>query len=401
MDEVVNTVLMNDPQIRAGFEWICQAEGELVQACLKPNPTLGISQTLLSLGPPFTEDRQGGPPQFDVTIAWPIDWYLYGKQAAAIRVANWGVRIGQAEYAELVRRRLLEASLAYYEVAQAKALLELARQDVANFRRIEELTQRAVAGGGRPKVELSRIRLDRLQAEQNLRDASNALVAAKAALLALMGRVDGVEQFDVVENLDDLDQVQLTEDVDWFTLALTNRPDLSALRLRLAQARAETESQRRQAKPEVTPMIGYTRQFQERAIGFPDADSFGFGVDLTLPVHNRNQGNIRRAAAVARQQEYDLQAGLVELRAEITQVENDLRTALENSKAIADEQLKLAAEVRDSLNQAYEAGGRPLIDALDAQRNYRETFRLYIESRVNLGRAIVRFNAAVNEAIIR
>jgi cobalt-zinc-cadmium efflux system outer membrane protein len=55
--------------------------------------------------------------------------------------------------------------------------------------------------------------------------------------------------------------------------------------------------------------------------------------------------------------------------------------------------------VRDSINKAYEAGGRPLIDVLDAQRNYRETYRLFIESRANLGRAEARYHALLGRKV--
>lgn len=90
---------------------------------------------------------------------------------------------------------------------------------------------------------------------------------------------------------------------------------------------------------------------------------------------------------------------MVDLRAEVVEAEQDLRTALANARAVADEQLDLAIDVRDSLNIAYEAGGRPLIDVLDAQRNFRETYRIYIESRANYGRAVVRFNAVLGRRV--
>ena len=120
---------------------------------------------------------------------------------------------------------------------------------------------------------------------------------------------------------------------------------------------------------------------------------------MTLPFFDRNQGNRSRAMSIAVQQRFELQTGLVELRSEVIQADQELRTALANAKAVAEEQLKLAGEVRDSLNKAYEAGGRPLIDVLDAQRNYRETYRLFIESRANLGRAGVRFNATLGRKV--
>lgn len=120
---------------------------------------------------------------------------------------------------------------------------------------------------------------------------------------------------------------------------------------------------------------------------------------MTLPISDRNQGNRGRDASVAAQQMWELQAGLVDLRAEVVEADQELRTALANAQAVADEQLRLAEDVRDSLSRAYEAGGRPLIDVLDAQRNFRETYRLFIESRANLGRAAARYNAVLGKRV--
>jgi cobalt-zinc-cadmium efflux system outer membrane protein len=399
LDQVINATLLADPRLRAGFESINQANGDALQVALRPNPDLGIAQTLLPLTRPFTEDAQGGPPQLDVGVSYRIDWFLFGKRAAAMQAAGLGVRVSEAEFADLIRQRVLEAATAYYDVLEAKALLELARQDAANLKQVEEITRKAVEGGGRPQVELGRIRLDRLRAEQSVRDAENDLVAAKARLRALMGRGDLDPTFDVRGTLEDITTPEILGLDESFAIATQNRPDIAALRWRIRQAQAGVVSEQRQAYPEVTPQIGYTRQFQRKAIGFPDANSFGFGLEMSLPVFDRNQGNRYRAASVTAQQQFELQAGLVELRSEVIQADQELRTVQANARAVAEEQLKLAGEVRDSLNKAYEAGGRPLIDVLDAQRNYRETYRLFIESRANLGRAGVRYNAVLGKRV--
>ena len=89
----------------------------------------------------------------------------------------------------------------------------------------------------------------------------------------------------------------------------------------------------------------------------------------TLPLFDRNQGNRAKAQSVATQNCYNLQAGLVDLRAEIEEAVRDFNTAYQNARSVAQEQLKLAAEVRDSITKAYDAGGRPLIDVLDAERS--------------------------------
>ncbi len=398
-DQVINAVLLADPRIRAGLESISQANADALTASLKPNPTFNLNGTLLPLTRPFTVDRQGGPPQLDVGLAYPIDWFLFGKRAAAMQSAGLGVRVSEAEYADLVRRRVLEASTAYYDLLEAKALVDLAGQDLENLVRVENVTEKAVEGGGRPRVDLDRIRLDRLRSEQGLRDAMNKSVAATATLGALLGRADADPAFNVAGAFArEVAEVPLTADAA-FAFAIEHRPDLSALQWKRQQAQADTVVEDRKAYPEITPVVGVTRQFQQKAIGFPDASSFGVGLSMTLPVHDRNQGNRAKAASVVVQNQYEYQAGVVALRAEVVQADQELRTAAANARAVAGEQLKLAEQVRDSIAQAYAAGGRPLIDVLDAQRNYRETYRLYINSRAAYGRAAVKFNATLGKQV--
>ena len=65
---------------------------------------------------------------------------------------------------------------------------DLARQDTENLTRLEAATRQAVDAGGRPVVELNRVRLDLLKSQQDLREADSALAVAKAKLRAQFGR---------------------------------------------------------------------------------------------------------------------------------------------------------------------------------------------------------------------
>jgi cobalt-zinc-cadmium efflux system outer membrane protein len=401
LDQAINACLLADPKLRAGFEVINQANADALSASLKPNPTLFTDIQLLPLTRPFTVERQGGPPQQDVQVGYPIDWFLFGKRAAAMASAGLGVRVSEAEYADLIRQRVTEVALAFYDVLEAKELLELARQDVQNFERVEASIRKAVEAGGRPKVELSRVRLDLLRSQQSLREAEAAVVAAKARLQALLGRTDADPTFDVDGSLAaPLTAVPLPVE-EAFSLAIQNRPDLQALRWKVSQAQANTEVERRKAFPEVTPTFGYTRQYQTKAIGFPDANSWSASVEMTLPFFDRNQGNRAKAASVMVQNQREVQASEVALRAEIVTVHKELLTAHANARSVGQEQLQLATEVRDSINKAYEeAKGRSLLDVLDAQRNYRETYRLYINSRAAYWRALYKFNSALGKQVV-
>jgi len=401
LSEAIRAVLQNDPVLRAGYQEIRQAYGDYVTATLKDNPELEVVQAMLPYGRRFIPDvAEGGPPQLDIMLNFPIDWFVFGKRSAAMVAAMNGLQAIQAEYADLVRVRVMEGALAYVDVLEAQSLWDLGQQDVANLERVEELTRLAVENDARPQVELQRIQLDRLASQQELRLAERDLVAAKANLRALMGERGVVQMFEVHGSLDaplPAEEISLEHAI---AEAESMRPDIAALRRRVTQARSEVELERREGYPELSTQLIHTRQFQEQSIGFPDVSSWGAGINIELPLHNRNQGNRARASAELTQSQFELQAGLVELHADIASISAQLDAARTNAKAIAEEQLRLAEQVRDSINQAYELGARPLIDVLDAQRNYRETFRNYINSRADYWRALYQFNAALGRQSI-
>lgn len=396
-DEAVSATLLADPKIRAGLEAIHQANGDLLTSSLPPNPTLIVEGQYLPLRP-FTPQQPGGPSEFDVQVGYPIDWFLFGKRAAAMASARFGVRQSEADYADLIRQRVTATATAFYDVLEAKSLLELARQDADNLTRLQAATRKAVDAGGRPVVDLNRVRLDLLKSQQDLREAGCALDGAKAKLRAQLGRGDADPSFDVAGNLDAPLTAEPLPIEEAFALAQENRPDIQSLRVQVCKAQADAVVEQRKAYPQITPLFGFTRQF-ETPLGSPDADSWVAQVSAPLPLFDRNQGNRAKAQSVAAQNCYNLQAGMVDLRAEIESVVCEFETACENAKSVAQEQLKLAAEVRNSIAKAYDVGGRPLIDVLDAERSYRDTYRLYISSRANYWRSVYKYNSAIGKQV--
>lgn len=106
LDQAIQTALKTDPRISAALENIRQAEADLTTAGLIPNPDLSASGSLMPLDRTFTVNRQGGPPQFDVGVAMPIDWFVFGKRAAAITSGEYGVDAASADFANTIRLRI-------------------------------------------------------------------------------------------------------------------------------------------------------------------------------------------------------------------------------------------------------------------------------------------------------
>jgi len=391
--------LNSHPTIGATFEQIRQSQGDLLQASLLPNPTLFTDIQMLPFRRPFTENRQGGPPQQDVFLTYPIDWFLFGKRTAKIAATQYALNVSQANFQDMMRLRAEEVAASFYDVVRTQALEELAQANVENLESVETTTRRAVEVGKRPAVELNRVRLDVLSARQELRLARAASLSAQAALRSLTNWEDGSAELRVDWPLITPLITECLPIEQALEVAERTRPDLESLRWRVTQSGAEVVVEQRAARPQIAPSFGWTHQYQKE-IAQPDADSWNANVTMSVPIFDRNQGNIAKAQAVQHQNQLQYQARLLSVRAEVRQAVADLHAAEDNAKAVADEQLQLASKVRDSIVEAYSLGGRPLIDVLDAQRNYRETFRLYITTRTAFWTALYRYRAAVGTPAI-
>ena len=399
LDQAIQTALKSDPRISAAMENVRQAEADLTTAELIPNPYLSASGTLMPLDRKFTPDRQGGPPQMDVGIAMPIDWFVFGKRAAAITSREYGVDAASADFANTIRLRIAATISAFYDVLEAQAMVELAQENQRNLAEMEKIIINRVALGGVGTIEEDRIKLSLFASQRELHTQELNLSAALNKLRALLGISDST-QISVNGTLDITQPKNPITIEEAFKWAEDNRPDLAALHRQMDKANANIELEERKAYPQITPQIGYTRQFQQQAIGYPDANSWGAGVFVVVPLFDRNQGNIANAKSVQMQTQHTLRAQLVDLRAEIDQAVKTFSSAYQFITHDDPGQLEAATNVRDKINQAYELGGKTLLEVLDAQRAYLETYKVHISGRSSYWHALYQLDAAIGKDLL-
>ena len=399
LDQAINACLLADPKLRAGWETVTQAQADLLTSSLLPNPTFLADGVLL----PFrknTPDRPVGPPQADFQLGMPVDWFLFGKRAAAVQSARLGVDVSAADYADQVRLRIAAVVAAFFDVLEARALLDLARQDHDNLRRVESITAERVKLGGVGTVELDRIRLSVFDARREVRSREVTLAAARSKLRALLGPYGCDPSLDAAGGLDVPRPAAAPTAEEARALAEETRPDIISLKRQIARAEAAIHAERTKAYPTVTPTLALTRQYQ-KALEVPDAPSWDVSLTLSVPLFDRNQGNIAKARSTEAQTALTLQAQLLDLRAEVEQAVDAFRAAYANVTSLDPEQLKAARNVRDKIEAGYKAGGRTLLEVLDAERAYRDANRTYILGQSTYWHSLHKLNAAVGKQVLR
>lgn len=396
----INTTLENDPQIQSNIENIKQAEADLMSAGLLPNPTFSSSVSLMPLNQPFTVNRQGGPPQTDISVSFPLDWFLFGKRTTQIISAQKNVDVVAAGYADFIRQRIANVVATFYDVLEAAAILDLAKEDLLNLSDVETITSNRVKLGGVGTVELDKVQLLILNSRREVRVRELALQTAYSRLRTFLGSNE-LKPIQVTGDLTITSPPKPISIEKAFALAQENRPDLLALQRQVDQMESVIATETAKAYPQITSHLGYTRQFQEKAIGFPDANAWGGGLDISVPLFDRNQGNIAKSQSAKRQSELDLKAKQIALNEEINQAVLTYQNAYQILTNDDPGQLEAARNVRDKIRSAYELGGKTLMEVLDAQRTYRETYRLHITARSGYWHALYSLNAAVGTPVLQ
>jgi cobalt-zinc-cadmium efflux system outer membrane protein len=398
LDEAIRDSLRH-PRMRAAEESLNQARAEAQGAWVLPNPTLSIEGGLLPLNRAYSPEKPGGPSELAGSVTYPIDGLIFGKRSAAIDAAEAALSVAEAEYADAVRLRTLETATAFYDVLEWQTLSRVSQEAIDDLGRVEQAVQAAVESGGRSQLDLARVRLAVQVLRREERTTRAELDAARQRLASLLEPRADAAIIQVAGSLDDplADSPLSAEEA--YAIAAQARPDIRALRQKILLARRAEVAESRNAWPEASVGLNVTHQFQE-SIGAPDVTAFGVALEMALPFFDRNQGARAKARAAASQAEFELAAALLELRAEVRLAVQALAATESNIRLISEQELALAAQIRDSVRKALESGGRPMIELLDAQQSYRETYRAYVSGRAEYWRARARLQAAIGRKVI-
>ncbi|MBM4068908.1 MAG: TolC family protein [Planctomycetes bacterium] len=401
LNDAIEATVQADPRVHSAWETIQQARADFATSSLVPNPQFFMDSQLNPLGQQWTPTQQGGPPQMDWYFNWPIDWYLSGRRVAQMNSARLGVDMSAADFANLVRQRVAASIAAYFDVLEAKAFVDLEQQNLDNLKEVEDITRKRVKLGGAGPIELDRVRLAVLESQRELRRRQTVQVTAAANLLALMGQRLPAVELRILGDLKVPNPAEPLETSDALRLAEESRPDLASLRVQVEKAEADVQVEQTKSCPTVNPAFGFTHQFQRQVLNFPDARSWNVALTMSLPVLDRNQGNILKARSKKSQALFNLQAQILTIQAEIEQALQEFRMAHLNVTQNDAEFLETARRVRERLTAAYQLGGRSYLEVLDAQRAYRETYRLFIISQSNYWQSLNRLNAAIGKQVLR
>jgi cobalt-zinc-cadmium efflux system outer membrane protein len=366
LDQAIARALEREPALRAARAEIDVARGLRRQAGLRPNPTLSF-------------ERRGEPAGSDnltsVGVEWPLDlWRRQGRIGTAER------QLTATEFAVADRARILagDVRVQYGATAAAARDVQVADDLVAVAQRQLDLVRARVETGATPplQADLLDVELRRLQAERIVAGgrAESELVRLKQLL--------GMPPEEPLLLRETLEGLVTSRDTDPTAQPSSpSRPDLREAEARVTIAEARIDQANRESRPEMSVFGTYMRmdsgfpQLGFNAVGALERvrGQFNYvaaGVTLTVPLLNRNQGQIaaveaERSGALARQQAAELAA-----RAEIAAAQARDVQARRALALYAGGIRTLARQNLDVVTQTFDLGRATVFDVLTEQRRY-------------------------------
>ena len=367
LDEFSSLALQNHPRMKAARASVEGARGEAVQARLYPNPTLAGSSPQLA----------GPDSQWNGFVSQ--EFVTAGKLKLAQQAALRGVQ--RTEY-ELVRARyevLTGVRRAFYKllVAQRKLIIFKQLYDISN--RSYRLGQDLAAAGEGTKADTLFWSIERDRAEVRLLNATvdietgrRELATAIGLPMADVGSIEG-DLFQVLPNFD-LKHLQ--------RIVIARNADPQAAQTDIARAQWQLERSVVEPIPNVTVMGGYQRQVSPVGlVGVPEQDQGVLEVSCTIPLFNRNQGNIRAARAEIAKARAGLRSVEIGLAEQTARIINEYRQARRQAEWYQELILPKAQETVRVTQLLYSEGELTFLRLLEAQRILTETELSYVQSQ--------------------
>lgn len=369
-DEAVKFALENNGEIDALRNETEAARALIKQAALKPNPKIEASTT-----------RQIGGTDSQIMVEGMLPLELGGRRSARIAVAQAELEI--REFALTNQERLLAAEVRkqFGEVLSTIKKLELLEKILANTRQGYQIIAAKVTEGRTAPleqnmllVELNRLRSLRETAEGRVETAifelKNLLGMKPENPLRLKGDFENL-----IDNLPSVNEAVAN--------ALRDRPDLQGARAMEKLAVARLNQARTDSKVDASFKTGYQRMKSGFPLnGITDTGAlqpiesvfhyFTFGVEIDLPVRNRNQGMIEAAIYEQQAAQSRIQFGELTIRREVNVAYVRYNRAV-RALTIFQNGIRDQANLNlQTIWRTYEFGKNTLSDYIAEERRYLE-----------------------------
>ncbi|MCF2732454.1 TolC family protein [Bacteroides thetaiotaomicron] len=370
---------------------IDMAQAQVLQAKLFENPVISLEQNVYNRlnGKYFDFGKEG---EAVVEIEQVI--YLAGQRNKQVRLEKINKEIAEYQFEEVMRTLRQELNEKFVEVYFLSKSIAIYEKEVNSLQVLLGGMKIQQEKGNISLMEISRLEsmLFSLRKEKNERE--NDLLTTRGELNLLLNLPEDTQvqlslDEEVLQQLD-LSQLSFAD----LKAIINERPDQKIARSTVNASRANLKLQKSMAFPEFSVKGNYDR------VGNFINDYFAIGVSLSVPIFNRNQGNIKAARFSIQQagvqQEYAANRADMELFTAYTSLEKATQLYQSTNMDLERNFEKLITGV----NENFTRKNISLLEFIDYYDSYKETCIQLYEIKKNVFLAMENLNTVVGQNVL-
>jgi cobalt-zinc-cadmium efflux system outer membrane protein len=392
LDAAIARAVAQEPSLRAARADVEVARGQRQQAGLRPNPMLSVER----------RDEPGGTDALtSVGVEWPLDLF---RRSGRVQTADQAMAVAQFGAQDRERMLVADVRMLYGAAVAAVQDLAVAEEIVTTARRQLDLVRARVEAGSTPRLDR-----DLLDVEARRAEAARAVALGRVevALVDLRQRLGmrPTEPLRLRDSLDTLVASMATEPPGAAGSTPAARSDVRQAEAEVALADVRVDQAHREGRVDATVFGSYMRMdtgFPQRAIGSDGIlervrgrfNYLAVGATVSLPLFNRNQGQV--AAARAERVSAEARRDAIGLAARAEQAAAQARDAQAQQavQIYVGGVRDLARRNLDVVRQTFDLGRATVFDVLAEQKRWLEIEQGYTaaareawEARVAVTRA--------------
>lgn len=376
---------------------IDQAEAQVIQAKLWPNPRLEVGE--VNLWSNATAEQL--PPisgnwgkTSEVTVGLEQLVYTAGKRKKMVAMEKVGVEIAQEYFHDLLRIVKVEFRNNLTNLQYVQEKQNVYQKQLASIQKLLNGYSNQAQQGNISKAEFIRLKASELEFVKELSDLQKQNNQLQKELKILMNLPPdsflkiGKEEF--VPNLEKTEDINLAE---LTSSALENRPDVKVSVLEEKYNNRKLKYELAQRTPDVTLLASYDRggNIMHNFVGF------GFAIDL--PFFSRNQGGIKATKLEVQKSQYLKEEKNNQAQNEIIQAYGDLVVAKKLYKSIDASYENDLDRLLESHLKNFTQRNTSMLEYLDFVEAYLENKTIILDSKKELNEHFEEFQFAIGKEL--
>lgn len=369
---------------------IDMAQAQVTQARLFDNPVISLEQNVYNRlnGKYFDMGKEG---EATAEIEQVIN--LAGQRNKRVRLEKVNKEIAAYQFEEVLRTLRNELNRTFVEIYFSNRSIGIYEKEIESLGLLMKATREQQDKGNISLLESSRLEALLLSLRKEKNELENNLVNLHGELNLLLNLPTGQE---IKLLLDD----DILKQVDSTTVSFTDmsnmlsvRPDLKMAHASVTAAQANLKLQRSMAAPEFS-----IKGMYDRAGNFIN-NYFAVGASISIPIFNRNQGNIKSAKLDIQQNGKEEEYAIEKARMELYSAYSRLQKVVDLYRSSNDELEHNFGRLIEGVNENFRKRNISMLEFIDYYQSYKETCLQLHELKKDVFLAMENLNTIVGQTV--